>query len=134
MDKEKVLSDFGKRIRLNRILNRPGRGSSIVAFDHALVLGPIPGTEDPFRQISRFVAARANAILLNLGLIKRCIDCFPQAATPGVWPHGFVTAHCDIDALLQHWTNEYACLGYGEELYPALADFCELTGIEPILL
>jgi L-fucose isomerase-like protein len=50
------------------------------------------------------------------------------------WPHGFVTAHCDIDALLQHWTNEYACLGYGEELYPALADFCEVTGIKPILL
>jgi len=39
------------------------------------------------------------------------------------WPHGFVTAHCDIEALLQHWTNEYACLGYGEDLYSALADF-----------
>lgn len=50
------------------------------------------------------------------------------------WPHGFVTANCDIDALLQHWTNEYACLGYGEDLYPALADFCELTGIKPVLL
>jgi L-arabinose isomerase len=50
------------------------------------------------------------------------------------WPHGFVTAHCDIDALLQHWTNEYACLGYGEDLYPVLADFCELTGIQPVLL
>jgi hypothetical protein len=50
------------------------------------------------------------------------------------WPHGFVKAHCDIDALLQHWTNEYACLGYGEDLYPALADFCELTGIKAILL
>lgn len=50
------------------------------------------------------------------------------------WPHGFVTAHCDIDALLQHWTNEYACLGYGDELYAALADFCELTGVEAILL
>ena len=50
------------------------------------------------------------------------------------WPHGFVTAHCEIDALLQNWTNEYACLGYGEELYPALADFCELTGIKAILL
>ncbi len=50
------------------------------------------------------------------------------------WPHGFVTAHCDIDALLQHWTNEYACLGYGEDLYPALADFCELTGIKAVLL
>ena len=49
------------------------------------------------------------------------------------WPHGFVTAHCDIEVLLQHWTNEYACLGYGEELYPALIDFCELTGIKAIL-
>jgi hypothetical protein len=49
------------------------------------------------------------------------------------WPHGFVTAHCDIDVLLQHWTNEYACLGYGEDLYPALVDFCEITGIKAIL-
>jgi L-arabinose isomerase len=50
------------------------------------------------------------------------------------WPHGFVTAHCDIEALIQNWTNEYACLGYGADLYPALADFCQITGIEPILL
>ena len=50
------------------------------------------------------------------------------------WPHGFVTAHCNIDALIQNWTNEYACLGYGVDLYPALRDFCELTGIKPILL
>jgi L-fucose isomerase-like protein len=49
------------------------------------------------------------------------------------WPHGFVTAHCDMDVLLEHWGNEYACLGYGEQLYPALADFCELTGIRAIL-
>jgi L-fucose isomerase-like protein len=50
------------------------------------------------------------------------------------WPHGFCTAHCDMDSLLQNWTSEYACLGYGEHLYPALASFCELTGIRPILL
>ena len=50
------------------------------------------------------------------------------------WPHGFVTVHCDMDALLQNWTNEYACLGYGHDLYLTLADFCELTGIKPILL
>lgn len=49
------------------------------------------------------------------------------------WPHGFVTAHCDIDKMLESWTNEYACLGYGSDLYPALIDFCELTGITPIL-
>lgn len=50
------------------------------------------------------------------------------------WPHAFVTAHCDINALLQNWTNEYACLGYGTHLYPALVDFCKLTGIQPIAL
>ncbi len=47
------------------------------------------------------------------------------------WPHGFVTAHADMDALLQSWTNEYACLGYGADLAPALEAFCELTGVRP---
>jgi L-fucose isomerase-like protein len=49
------------------------------------------------------------------------------------WPHGFVTVHCDIDKMLDSWTNEYACLGYGSDLYPALVDFCELTGIKAVL-
>lgn len=49
------------------------------------------------------------------------------------WPHGFVTAHCDIDKMLEHWTNEYACLGYGEHLFDDLVDFCKMTGIEAIL-
>ncbi len=48
------------------------------------------------------------------------------------WPHGFVTAHADMDRLVQSWGNEYACLGYGTDLVPALADFCELTGIEAV--
>ena len=49
------------------------------------------------------------------------------------WPHGFVTAHCDTEDLLQNWTNEYACLGYGSGLFPTLVDFCEVTGIKPVL-
>ena len=50
------------------------------------------------------------------------------------WPHAFVTAHCDIDALLQAWNNEYAVLGYGDHLYNELLAFCELTGIATIAL
>jgi hypothetical protein len=38
-----------------------------------------------------------------------------------------------MDRLLESWTNEYACLGYGTDLVPALADFCELTGIAAII-
>jgi L-arabinose isomerase len=50
------------------------------------------------------------------------------------WPHAFVTAHCDMDALLQAWNNEYAVLGYGSHLYDDLIAFCELTGIKTIAL
>jgi len=50
------------------------------------------------------------------------------------WPHAFVTAHCDIDKLLQNWPNEYACLGYGSDIYPAIVDFCALTGIRCVAL
>jgi L-fucose isomerase-like protein len=49
------------------------------------------------------------------------------------WPHGFVTAHADMEEMVQNWTNEYACLGYGSYLVPALADFCEITGMKAVL-
>ncbi len=49
------------------------------------------------------------------------------------WPHAFVTVHCDdMDKLVDSWNNEYAVLGYGENLYNELLDFCELTGIRSI--
>ena len=50
------------------------------------------------------------------------------------WPHGFVKVHGDIETLLQNWTNEYACLGYGTDLTPALADFSEQTGIKTVIV
>ncbi|MDI7276934.1 MAG: hypothetical protein QME94_13230 [Anaerolineae bacterium] len=50
------------------------------------------------------------------------------------WPHAFVTVHGDIEALLQAWGNEYACLGYGAHLYDDLLAFCELTGIRAVAL
>ena len=49
------------------------------------------------------------------------------------WPHAFVTIEGDIDKMITNWNNEYACLGYGEELYGQIIDFCELMGIEIIL-
>ena len=50
------------------------------------------------------------------------------------WPHGFVKVHGDIETLLQNWTNEYACLGYGTDLAPALSDFCEQAGIKTVIV
>jgi L-fucose isomerase-like protein len=50
------------------------------------------------------------------------------------WPHAFITAHCNIELLLETWNNEYAVLGYGEHLYEELRAFCELTGIKALAL
>jgi DhnA family fructose-bisphosphate aldolase class Ia len=75
------MANFGKTIRLRRIL-RHDRGTLVIAFDHPLVLGPIPGTLDPARQVRRFVEAQADAILLNLGAIRY----FAEVAVPGPVP------------------------------------------------
>jgi len=65
------VSDCGKKIRLNRVLGGSKHRALVVAFDHALVLGPIPGTEDPLGKIRQFAQANVDALLLNLGLIRQ---------------------------------------------------------------
>jgi fructose-bisphosphate aldolase, class I len=62
----------------------PDRRALIVAFDHALVLGPIPGTEDPLGQIRRFAEAEVDAILLNLGLIRQFAQSPLDATIPPI--------------------------------------------------
>lgn len=79
-----VLSESGKAIRLSRISRGPKQKSLVVAFDHALVLGPIPGTENPREQIQRFARAGVDALLLNIGLLRGCIDSLLGGATPGI--------------------------------------------------
>ena len=77
------MGDFGKQIRLSRIL-RHGRGTLVVAFDHALILGPIPGTTDPAGKIRRLVEAKADAVLLNLGNIRHFADALSSGHLPGL--------------------------------------------------
>ena len=64
------------------MLGGAGHRALVVAFDHALVLGPIPGTEDPLRQIRRFAQSRVDAVLLNLGLIRQFVDSSPTGPLP----------------------------------------------------
>ncbi len=77
------MTQYGKPNRLRRIL-RSGRGSLVVAFDHPLVLGPIPGTIDPGRQIARFIEGRADALLLNLGMMRYVAEAAPRENLPGL--------------------------------------------------
>jgi len=76
------VSDHGKKIRLARVLGGAGHRALVVAFDHALVLGPIPGTEDPLGQIRRFAEAKVDAVLLNLGLMRQFADSVVEGPLP----------------------------------------------------
>jgi len=49
------------------------------------------------------------------------------------WPHAFIRMDADMDELIECWNSEYACLGYGDNLYDVLKDFCELLDIEVLL-
>jgi class I fructose-bisphosphate aldolase len=92
------VSDCGKKIRLNRVLGGAKHRALVVAFDHALVLGPIPGTEDPLGKIRQFAQANVDALLLNLGLIRQ----FANSTAPGPIPA--LIARLD-------WTTVWSAVG-----------------------
>lgn len=92
------MSDCGKRIRLNRVLGGSKHRALVVAFDHALVLGPIPGTEDPLGRIRQFAQAQVDALLLNLGLMRQFANSTPLSPIPA-----FI-ARLD-------WTTVWAAIG-----------------------
>lgn len=102
------MSDYGKKIRLLRVLGGAGHRALIVAFDHALVLGPIPGTENPLGQIRRFAEAKVDGLLLNLGLMRQCAEPFFENPLPAL------LARIDWTTVLSVFGNR------GGELHSAL--------------
>lgn len=60
---------IGKKIRLERIIDRNSSRTVIVPMDHGVTVGPIPGLEDMRETVSRVVAGGANAILIHKGIV-----------------------------------------------------------------
>ena len=48
------------------------------------MLGPIPGTINPGRQIARFIEGKADALLLNLGMMRHVAQAAPRENLPGL--------------------------------------------------
>ncbi len=60
---------IGKKIRLERIIDRNSGKTVIVPMDHGVTVGPIPGLEDMRQTVSKVVAGGANAILMHKGIV-----------------------------------------------------------------
>jgi DhnA family fructose-bisphosphate aldolase class Ia len=93
------VSDFGKQFRLNRLFKASHRKALVVAFDNALVLGPIPGTTDPPEQIQQFACAGVNGVLINFGMLRHA--------------HGLLCDPSPSLILRLDWTSAWAALESG---------------------
>jgi fructose-bisphosphate aldolase/2-amino-3,7-dideoxy-D-threo-hept-6-ulosonate synthase len=60
---------IGKRIRIERILNRKTGRCVIVPMDHGVSVGPIPGIIDMTDTINEVASGGANAVLMHKGMV-----------------------------------------------------------------
>lgn len=64
------MSEIGKRVRLERLIDRKTRRTVIVPMDHGLSMGPIAGLEDMASIINKIADGGANAVVLHKGIIR----------------------------------------------------------------
>ncbi|MBN2313828.1 MAG: class I fructose-bisphosphate aldolase family protein [Sedimentisphaerales bacterium] len=61
---------IGKKIRLERIIDRNSRKTVIIPMDHGVTVGPIDGLADMRTTIGKVVAGGANGILMHKGIVR----------------------------------------------------------------
>ncbi|HUW20572.1 MAG TPA: 2-amino-3,7-dideoxy-D-threo-hept-6-ulosonate synthase [Sedimentisphaerales bacterium] len=61
---------IGKRIRLERIIDRNSSKTVIIPMDHGVTVGPVEGLADMRTTVSKVVAGGANAILMHKGMVR----------------------------------------------------------------
>src|SRR5690554_2909987 len=74
----------GKTIRLGRILHPGARRAAVVAFDHGLHIGVIPGVERPGEMLEQLAEAGADAFLVSPGIARRFSSVFTGRGAPGL--------------------------------------------------
>ena len=60
---------IGKKIRIERIMDRNSGKSLIIPMDHGISDGPIKGLVDMKKTVSKVVEGGANAVLMHKGLV-----------------------------------------------------------------
>lgn len=64
------LSEIGKKIRLERIMDRKSRNMVIIPMDHGISMGPVKGIVKLADMVNKVADGGANAVLLQKGMAK----------------------------------------------------------------
>jgi DhnA family fructose-bisphosphate aldolase class Ia len=87
------MTTTGESIRLARLFSE-GQNAVVVAIDHGLYMGPLPGLMNPAEAVSRI--GGADAILLTSGLAEQCKGVFSRRGAPAMilrlnWASNYVS-------------------------------------------
>ena len=63
------MPDVGKKIRIERILDRESKRTIIIPMDHGLSVGTIKGLENMARMVDKVAIGGANAVLMHSGMV-----------------------------------------------------------------
>ncbi|MFX1310832.1 MAG: 2-amino-3,7-dideoxy-D-threo-hept-6-ulosonate synthase [Promethearchaeota archaeon] len=63
------MTDIGKSIRIERIINRDTKKTIIIPMDHGMSVGTIKGLEDMAMMVDKVALGGANAVLLHSGMV-----------------------------------------------------------------
>jgi fructose-bisphosphate aldolase/2-amino-3,7-dideoxy-D-threo-hept-6-ulosonate synthase len=64
------MSEIGKRVRIERIIDRKDGNTVIVPMDHGISLGPIKGLIDMKKAVDSVAEGGADAVLLHKGIVR----------------------------------------------------------------
>ena len=77
-------SNTGKTIRLGRILDPKSQRAAVIAFDHGVHLGIIPGIQKPGEMLEILTEAGADAFLVGPGVARMYASIFTGRGAPGL--------------------------------------------------
>ena len=61
---------IGKKIRLERIIDKKSRNMLIIPMDHGVTVGPIEGLEDMAKTVDKVAEGGADAVILHKGIVN----------------------------------------------------------------
>ena len=76
------MSQIGKRVRLGNIFSRKSSNALMVAMDHGVVIGPVPGIIDPQQTVALLSKEKPDTFFMPIGLIKQVYPNFIENKIP----------------------------------------------------
>ena len=71
LTRDTVIGMFGKKIRIERIINRDSGNAVIVPLDHGISIGPVEGIINMKKTVNDVVQGGATAVLMHKGMVPQ---------------------------------------------------------------